>query len=120
MSNKLYLYERDHFTEPEMCSLWQKISISYNSCRFSVVIASVGFNIDRKTKQHTPKCAENCSDNKVSVIVLLTPTRFSVSSVITLKTTFFLNRRQIICFERVYSMCTDRDASINNTKILLI
>ena len=28
--------------------------------------ASVGFNIDRKTKQHTPKCAENCSANKVS------------------------------------------------------
>ena len=29
-------------------------------------IASVGFNIDRVTTQHTPKCAENCSDNKVS------------------------------------------------------
>ena len=66
MPNKLCLYERGHFTEPEMCNLWQKISISYNSCRFSVVIASVGFNIDRKTKQHTPKCEENCSDNKVS------------------------------------------------------
>ena len=52
-------------TEPEMCSLWQKISISYNSCRFSVVIASVGFNIDRVTTQHTPNCANNCSDNKV-------------------------------------------------------
>ena len=89
MSNKLCLYERDHFTEPEMCSLWQKISISYNFCRFSVVIASVGVNIDRLTTQHTPKCAENCSDNKVSIIVLLTPTRFSVSSVITLKTAFF-------------------------------
>ena len=66
MSNKLCLYERGHFTEPEMCNLWQKISISYNSCQFSVVIASVGFNIDRKTNQHTPKCAEDCSDNKVS------------------------------------------------------
>ena len=76
MSNKLSLYERGHFTEPEMCSLWQKISLSYNSCRFSVVFASVGFNIDRVTTQHTPKCAENCSDNKVSIIVLLTPTRF--------------------------------------------
>ena len=120
MSNKLCLYERGHFTEPEMRNLWQKISISYNSCRFSVVIASVGYNIDRKTKQHTPKCAENCSDNKVSIILLLTLTRFSVSSGITLKTAFFLNRRQIICFETVYSMCTDRDASINNRKILLI
>ena len=88
MSNKLCLYERGNFTEPEMCSLWQKISISYNSCRFSVVIASVGFNIDRVTTQHTPKCAENCLDNKVSIIVLLTPTKFSVSSVITLKTAF--------------------------------
>ena len=65
MSNKLCLYERGHFTEHEMCSLWQKNIISYNSCRFSVVIASVGFNIDRVTTQHTPKCAENCSDNKV-------------------------------------------------------
>ena len=65
MSNKLCLYKRGHSTEHEMCNLWQKISISYNSCRFSVVIASVGFNIDRKTKQHTPKYAENCSDNKV-------------------------------------------------------
>ena len=89
MSNKLCLYESGHFTEPEMCNLWQKISISYNSCRFPVVIASVGFNIDRVTTQHIPKCAENCSDNKVSIIVLLTLTRFSVSSVITMKTAFF-------------------------------
>ena len=44
----------------------KKNSISYNSCRFSVVIASVGFNVDRVTTQHTPKCAESCSDNKVS------------------------------------------------------
>ena len=66
MSNKLCLYERGHFTEPEMCSLCQKISISYNSCRLSVVIASVSFNIDRVTTQHTLKCVENYSDNKVS------------------------------------------------------
>ena len=73
-----------------MCSLWQKISISYNSCRFSVVIASVGFIIDRVTTQHTPKCAENCSDNKASYnCPSITPTRFSVSCVITLKTAFF-------------------------------
>ena len=63
MSNKLCLYERGHFTEPEMYSLCQKNS---NSCRFSVVIASVSFNIDRVTTQHTSKCAENCYDNKVS------------------------------------------------------
>ena len=63
---KICLYERRHFTEPEMCSLWQKDSISYNSCRYSFVIASVGFNINRVTTQHTPKCVENCSDNKVS------------------------------------------------------
>ena len=72
-----------------MCSLWHKNSISYNSCRYYVVIASAGFNIDCVTTQHTPKCAENCSGNKVSIIVLLTPTRFSVSSVITLKTAGF-------------------------------
>ena len=66
MSNKLFLYETGHFTEPEMCSLWQKISISYYFCRYSFVIASVGSNIDRVTTQHTPTCVENCSDNKVS------------------------------------------------------
>ena len=98
MSNKLCLYERGHFTEPGMCSLRQKISISYNSCRYSFVIAFVGFNIDRVTTQHTPKCAEHCSGNKVSIIVLLTPTRFSVRSVITLKTAFFLNRKPLILF----------------------
>ena len=79
MPNKLCLCERGHFTEPKMCSLWQKISISYNSCRYYFLIASVGFNIERVTTQHTPQCAENCSGNKVSIIVLLTLTRFSVS-----------------------------------------
>ena len=66
MSNKLCLYERGHFTEPEMCSILQKICISYNSCRNSFITASVGINIDRVTIQHTPKFVENCSDNKVS------------------------------------------------------
>ena len=32
----------------------------------SVVIACVGFNIDRVTTEHTPKCVENCSDRKVT------------------------------------------------------
>ena len=32
----------------------------------SVVIASVGFNIDRVTTPHTPKSVENCSDRKVT------------------------------------------------------
>ena len=73
-----------------MCSIWQKICISYNSCRYYFVIAAVGFNIDGVTTQYTPKCVENCSDNKVSIIVLPTPTRFSVSSVLTLKTAVFL------------------------------
>ena len=98
MFNKLCLYERGNVTEPEMCSVWLKNSISYNSCQNSFVIASVGFNIDRVTTQYTPKCVENCSDNKVSIIVLLTPTKFSVSSVITLKTAAFFNRRLIILF----------------------
>ena len=65
MSNKLCSNERGHFTEPEMCIIWQKICISYNSCRYSFVIASVVFHIDRATTQHTPKCVENYSDNKV-------------------------------------------------------
>ena len=66
MSNKLCLFERGHFTEPQIYSLWQKISNSYYSCRYSFVIASVGLNIDRVATEHTPKCVENCSDNKVS------------------------------------------------------
>ena len=58
---------------------------------FVHVIASVGFNIDRVTTQHTPKCVENCSDRKVSIIIIvyLTFTRSSATSVITLKTAFF-------------------------------
>ena len=46
-----------------MCSVWLKNSIS---CQYSFVIASVGFNIDRVTTQHTPKCVENCSDRKLT------------------------------------------------------
>ena len=49
MSNKLSLHERGHVTEPEMCSVWLKINISNNSCKYSLVFASVGFNIDRVT-----------------------------------------------------------------------
>ena len=59
MSNKLCLYERDHFIEPEMCNLWEKISISYNSCRFSVVIASVGFNNNNNNDLYSLR--EKCS-----------------------------------------------------------
>ena len=59
MSNKICLYERSNVTEPEMCSGWLKNSISYNSCQYSFVIVSVGFNIDRITTQHTSKCVEN-------------------------------------------------------------
>ena len=57
-----YVYKRG----AEICSVWLKNSISYNSCQYSFVIASVGFSIDRVTTQHTPKCAENCFDRKVS------------------------------------------------------
>ena len=66
MFNKLCLYERGNVTKPEICSAWLKNSISYNSCQYSLVIASAGFNIDRVTTQHTPTCVENCSDRKVS------------------------------------------------------
>ena len=104
-----------------MCSLCQKMSISYNSCRFSVVIASVGFIIDRVTTQHTPKCAENCSDNKVSYncpsnsYQIFCKLRYNSENSV-----FFSTIDKLFFFETVYSMCTDRDASINNTKILLI
>ena len=95
MSNKLCLHERGYFTEPEISSRL-KISISYNSCRYPFVIASARFNIDHVTTQYTPKCVENCSDNKISIIIYLTSNRFSVSSAVALKTAFFLNRRLII------------------------
>ena len=66
MSNKLCLYGRGATLQSLRCVvLGKKNCISYNSCRFAVVIASVGFNIDSVTTQHTPKCAENCSDTKV-------------------------------------------------------
>ena len=50
-----------------MCSVWLEISISSNSCQYSFVIASVGFNtsIDHITIQHTPTCVENCFHSKV-------------------------------------------------------
>ena len=89
MFNKLCLYERGNVTEPEMFSVWLKNSISYNSCQYSFVIASVGLNIGRVTTPNTPKCVENCSDRKVCIIIYLTFTRSSVTSVITIKTAFF-------------------------------
>ena len=70
MSNKLCLYERGHFTEPEMYRAWLKLRISNNSCQYSLVIAVVGFNIGRVTTQQTPTCVENCPDSKVSYICL--------------------------------------------------
>ena len=79
-----------------MCSVWLKNSISYNSCQYSFVIASVGFNIDRVTTQHTPECVEIVLIVKCHIIVYLTSTRFSVTTVITLKTAFFLNRALIM------------------------
>ena len=93
MSNKLCLYERGNVTEPEMCRVWLKNSISYNSYQNYFVIASVGFNIDRVTTQHASKCVENCSDRKKCHInVYLTFTSSSVTSVITLKTAFFFSQ----------------------------
>ena len=43
---KINIKGRGNVTEPEMCSVWLKNSISYNLCQYSFVIASVGFNID--------------------------------------------------------------------------
>ena len=70
--------------------------MSYNSCQYSFAIASVGFNINCVTTQHTPKCVENGSGRKVSYNCLSHFTRFSVTSVITLKIAFFLNCALII------------------------
>ena len=56
MFNKLCLHERGNVTESDICNVLLKNSISYNSCQDSFVIASVSFNIDRVTTQHTPKC----------------------------------------------------------------
>ena len=43
-----------------LCDFW----------RDSRLFASVGFTIHRVTTQHTPKCVENCSDDKVPYICL--------------------------------------------------
>ena len=53
---------------------------------------------ERVATQHTPKCVENRFDREVSytLFIYLTFTRFSVTSVITLKIAFFLNCRLII------------------------
>ena len=83
-----------NLTGPEMCYVWLKISISNNSCQYYFIIASVGFNIDHATSQHTPTCAcvEKCTDSKSHITVYLHFTGFPVNSVITLQTTYFLNR----------------------------
>ena len=52
--------------DPNRSGIGLKNSISYSTCRYSFVIASVGFNIDCVTTQHTRKYVENCADNKLS------------------------------------------------------
>ena len=101
MSNKVFLYdyERGHFKEAEMCSIWPKNCILYNSCRYSFVIASVVFNIDRVTTQHTPKCVENYSDNNVSYNYPSNSYQiFCKLGYNSENSVFFFNRRLIILF----------------------
>ena len=112
MSNKLCFYKRGNVTGSEICSVWLKNIISYNSCQYSFVIASIGFNIDRVTTQHKPKCVENCSDRKVSIIVYLTFTRFFVTSLITLKTACISQLCTDYFVMSLCLMCTDREALI--------
>ena len=69
--------------------------------RDSRLFTSVCFTIDRVTTQHTPKCVENCFDDKVPIFVYLTFTRFSVTLIITQKTAFFLNCRLIIMLRSI-------------------
>ena len=59
-----------HLTDPEMRGLQYKMSILYDFCGNSRLIASVSFTIDRVTTQYTPKCVENCPDGKVLYISL--------------------------------------------------
>ena len=113
MSNKFCLYERGNVTESEICSVWLKNSISYNSCQYYFVIASVGFNIDRVTTEHTPKCVENCSDRKVSYNCLSNFIRSSVTSVITLKTACFSQLCTDYFVRNLFVMRRDRDALID-------
>ena len=53
-----------------MRSLLLKNSILCDFRQNSRLFASVGFTIDRVTTKHTPKCVENCSDDKVPYICL--------------------------------------------------
>ena len=94
MFNKLCLYERGNVTKSEMCSAWLKNSISCNSCQNSLVIASVGFNIDRVTTQHTPKCVENCFGRKLSYNCL--SNFYQIFCSLGYNSDFFLNSAPII------------------------
>ena len=75
-----------------------KNCISYNSCRYSFVIASVVFNIDRVTTQHTPKCVENYSDNKVSYNCPFNSYQIFCKLGYNSENSVFFNRRLIILF----------------------
>ena len=71
--------------------------MSYDFCRNARLFASVSFTIDRVTTQHATKCVENCSDAMYRVLIYLNIAKFSVTSVITLKTAcFFLKCRLTI------------------------
>ena len=114
MSNKLCLYERGNVTEPEMCSVWLKNSISYNSCQYSFLIASVGFNIDRVTTQRTPKCVENCSDRKVSYNYLSNFYQiFCNLGFHSENSVFFSTVHCLFSYESMFVVCTDRDALVD-------
>ena len=114
MSNKLCLYERGNVTEPQMCSVWLKKNISYNSCQYSFVIASVGFNIDRVTIQHTPKCVENCSDRKVSCNCLSNFYQIFCNLGYNSENSVFSSTLHLLFYyESMFDMCTDRDALID-------
>ena len=73
-----------------------KISILSNYCRYSFVIASVGFIIDRVTTQHTPKCVKKCSDNKVSYNCLTNFYQFLYKLGYNFENSVFFQRRLII------------------------
>ena len=94
-----------------MCNVWLKNSISYNSCQYSFVIASVGFNIDRVTTQHTPKCVENCSDRKVSHNYLSNFYQiFCNLGFNSENSVFFSTVHGLFSYESMFVVCTDRDA----------
>ena len=96
--NRVFFRTYQHFERVHKITARHIKCISYNSCRYSFVIASVVFNIDRVTTQHTPKGVENYSGNKVSYNCPSNSYQSFCKLGYNSENSVFFNRRLIILF----------------------